>query len=83
LNNVTGKVEKIVNMLNMTLMGGSEAVMRGTTVLPQWIGAKKFAADVIDQNLPVVLAKGVAVGGAAAKLCDDYINLATRIHFGN
>lgn len=83
LNNVTGKVEKIVDMMNMTLMGGSEAVMRGTTVLPQWIGAKKFAGVVIHQNLPVVLAKGVAVGGAAAGLLDDYINLATRIHFGN
>jgi hypothetical protein len=38
---------------------------------------------VINQHLPVVLAKGVRVGGAAAGLRDDYINLATRIHFGN
>jgi chromosome partitioning protein len=82
LNNVrpTQNVSQIDTMMKMTLLGGSEAVMKGATVMAQRIHTAAFAGGVINQNLPVVLAKGVGVDGAAARLRDDYIKLATRIH---
>ncbi|MFN7828999.1 MAG: ParA family protein [Acidobacteriota bacterium] len=81
MNNVDKKVkiDTIVNMMNMTLGSGSEAIMPGTIVLPQWVHATNNAKKVISQGLPLVTAKGLT-DPAAKSLRDDYINLATRIH---